>query len=361
MSTSLQPSIPAAWSAYPADYRAAESARILSAVRAGECVAVYGLSGAGKSNLMGFLAARAPTDAPRPCLIDGNRLAEVSAEGLLRLLAESVMPEDTSLPRNWRDLRLALASQIAMSPRGVCLLFDRFDALGTHASPAASQLRALRDTFKYQLMLVIAARRPVEDSSELAELFYANSLWLGPLSQSDALWSASYYAARRGLEWDAATLDGLYRVSWGYASFLRGACEACAQGIPPDDGRLLRHPAIQHRLNEFWADSPSAEQLRLSGLSGHPWLTSPQHPLTDLTAKEQALLKYLQAHAGQICEKQAIIEAVWHEDKIYADGIRDDSLAQLVRRLRTKIEPDPSNPIYLHTIPGRGYRWENTM
>lgn len=361
MLTPLQSSVPAPWNAYPADYRAAEVTRILSVVRAGECAAVFGLSGAGKSNLMGFLAARAPIDAPRLCLIDGNRLAEVSTEGLLRLLAESVLPEDAAAPQNWRDLRLALVPQIAAAPRGLCLLIDRFDALGTHARAAASQLRALRDVFKYQLTLVIAARRPLEDANELAELFYANSLWLGPLSESNAQWSALQYAARRGLQWDAATLNGLYRTSWGYASFLRGACEACAQGIPPEDARLVGHPAIQRRLTEFWADSPSAEQLHLSGLTGHPWLTSPQHPTADLTAKEQALLKYLQAHPGQICEKQAIIEAVWHEDKIYVEGIRDDSLSQLVRRLRTKIEPDPSNPIYLHTIAGRGYRWENTQ
>ncbi|HLE30620.1 MAG TPA: helix-turn-helix domain-containing protein [Anaerolineales bacterium] len=38
-------------------------------------------------------------------------------------------------------------------------------------------------------------------------------------------------------------------------------------------------------------------------------------------------------------------------------GVRDDSLAQLVRRLREKIEPDPANPRHIHTVPGRGYRF----
>lgn len=360
MSTPLQSQLLSPWNTYPEDYRAPEVTRILAAVRAGECAAVFGLSGAGKSNLMGFLAHRAPADAPRMCWIDGNRLADVSAEGLLHLLAESLLPEDAAPPQTWRDLQRALAPQIASAPRGLCLLIDRFDALGAQADAAASLLRALRDAFKYQLTLVIAARRPLGEQNELAELFCANSVWLGPLSESNALWSAAQYAARRALQWDAATLAGLYRVSWGYPSFLRGACEVCAQGIPPEDARLFGHPAIQRRLSEFWADHPSAEDLQRSGLAGHPWLTSPQRPATDLTAKEQALLNYLQAHTGQICEKQAIIEAVWHEDKVYMEGIRDDSLAQLIRRLRTKIEPDPSNPIYLHTVAGRGYRWEPT-
>jgi len=30
-------------------------------------------------------------------------------------------------------------------------------------------------------------------------------------------------------------------------------------------------------------------------------------------------------------------------------------LRQLVRRLRGKIEPDPSKPIYIETVPGHGY------
>ncbi|GAB4497996.1 MAG: hypothetical protein OHK0052_10610 [Anaerolineales bacterium] len=356
MSNPLQSQSLSPWNAYPDDYRAAEVTRLLAAVRAGECAAVLGLSGAGKSNLMGFLAHRAPADAPHLCWIDGNRLVDVSAKGLLHLLAESLLPEDAAPPQTWRDLMRALVPRMAAAPHGLCLLIDRFDALGAAASP----LRALRDAFKYQLTFIIATRRPPEEHSEIAELFYANSLWLGPLSESNALWSAAQYAARRGVAWDAATLAGLYRVSWGYPSFLRGACEACAQGIPPEDARLFGHSAIQRRLDEFWADAPSAEQLRLSGLAGHPWLTSPQRPIADLTAKEQALLTYLQAHAGQICEKQAIIAAVWQEDKAYIEGIRDDSLAQLIRRLRTKIEPDPSNPIYLHTVAGRGYRWEQT-
>ena len=47
------------WEAYPSGYRAGEVAALRCAARAGECSAVIGLSGAGKSNLLGFLAYRA--------------------------------------------------------------------------------------------------------------------------------------------------------------------------------------------------------------------------------------------------------------------------------------------------------------
>jgi DNA-binding winged helix-turn-helix (wHTH) protein len=117
------------------------------------------------------------------------------------------------------------------------------------------------------------------------------------------------------------------------------------------------------RVAEFWADHPDAEAIANSGLNGHPFLEVklPQvesQSLIDsaqLTAKEHLLLIYLQAHAGQVCEKDDLIHAVWPEDVIFEQGIRDESLAQLVRRLRVKVEPDPANPTYIHTIPGRGY------
>jgi DNA-binding winged helix-turn-helix (wHTH) protein len=48
---------------------------------------------------------------------------------------------------------------------------------------------------------------------------------------------------------------------------------------------------------------------------------------------------------------------VWPEDRVFERGVRDDSLAQLVRRLREKIEPDPSAPRFILTVPGRGYRF----
>ena len=42
-------------------------------------------------------------------------------------------------------------------------------------------------------------------------------------------------------------------------------------------------------------------------------------------------------------------------------GVRDDSLAQMVRRLREKIETNPSEPQLILTVPGRGYRFVGAM
>lgn len=73
-------------------------------------------------------------------------------------------------------------------------------------------------------------------------------------------------------------------------------------------------------------------------------------PLTPLEGK---LLTYLLTNPGLVLSADAIIDHVWGPR-----GADRDMLRQLVRRLRSKIEPDPANPIYLKTVPGLGYGLE---
>ena len=353
------------WDSYPADYRAKEVQAALQALRAGECVSLLGLSGSGKSNLLGFLANRQSTPACHLLLVDCNRLPELTTAGLFRLvrqaLGESMAPsaEAESLGEV-AALDAAIARQLEATSQ-LCLLFDRFDALGAApGSPIFGNLRALRDAHKYDLTYLTATRRPLPAHRELAELFYANTFWLGGLSESDARWNVSRYAGRKGLAWDAAVAERIFALTRGYPSLLRAACEAYASGAPLDLASLSAHPAVQRRLEEFWADQPTEDELRLSGLGDHPLLVqgraAPRLDTSQLTAKEHLLWQYLQSHAGQVCDKDDLIRAVWPEDRIFERGVRDDSLAQLVRRLREKVEADPSAPRHIQTVAGRGYR-----
>lgn len=347
-----------AWDAYPQDYRSSEVETILSAVRAGECVSIVGLSGAGKSNLVGFLAHRCGGGSPALFLVDGNAIQPPSADGLFRQAAQCIDDkEPAAVPNAAALLDQAVARRLISAPGGLCLLIDRFDALsGEERARAAGPLRALRDKYKYQLTYIIAARRPIDPGSELAELFYANTLWLGPLSAADARWSAAQYASRRGKAWDENVLEKLVALSWGYPSLLRACCEAFAAGAALDEAALRGHPIVQRRVQEFWADQPGPEDLRRSGLKGQP-LLSAAAPLVsaaspDLTANEHRLLAFFQSHPGEVCSKDDLIRAVWPEDRV-VDGLRDDSLAQLILRLRQKVGAGR-----ILTIPRRGYRYD---
>ncbi len=359
------------WDTYPASYRSSEVAAVLQALRVGECVSLVGLSGAGKSNLLGFIAHRVrEAGLPAFILLDCNRLRRPTAAAFLDLLASLLEGGGSGSLAGSRfsPSRARLEKRLQECPHGVCLLVDRLDALPAEEGAAlAGNLRALRDAFKYALTLVVATRRPLPADSELAELFYANTIWIGALSQEDARWSAAQYAARRGQAWGAEILDRLVDYSEGYPALLRAACEAYAAGAALDAAALQAHPAVQRRVEEFWRDQPSDENLRLSGLSGHPWLrrqkgqaAEPTLDMADLTAAELRLLQYFQAHPGEVCSKDELIGAVWPEE-IYVEGTRDDSLAQLVRRLRLKVEPDPSQPQRIRTVPGAVIcGWDNT-
>jgi hypothetical protein len=351
-----------AWDDYPDDYRTSQVQSILSAVQAGESVAVIGLSGSGKSNLLGYLAHRwgKASTRPRLVLVDCNRLTDLSAEGLSRLV-RATLGDLTPVSDELSALEAVVERELAeSSPLG--LLLDRFDALAEKPDHAIySNLRALRDAHKYELAYVIAARRPLDAHNELAEVFFAHTLWLGLLSESDTTWNVQRYARRTGLSWDSEVTRQIAALSGGYPALLRAVCEAHAAGCPLSLADLSQHPAVQRRSDEFWADQPDTATLQLCGLNHNPLLIATRHPgqidTAELTAKEHALWEYLQAHPGQVCEKDDLIRAVWPEDRIFERGIRDDSLAQLVRRLREKIEPDPSNPRHIQTIAGRGYRF----
>jgi DNA-binding response OmpR family regulator len=79
-----------------------------------------------------------------------------------------------------------------------------------------------------------------------------------------------------------------------------------------------------------------------------------QGQVINLTPLESRLLDYLMLNAGHVLTVEAIITHVWG-----ADGSDRDTLRQLVRRLRGKIEPDPAQPIYIETIPSLGYGFIN--
>ena len=79
--------MPSSWDTFPANYREREVAQIATWIDAGESGLVVGLSGAGKSNVLGFVAHRLKGHGTllRP-LLDLNRLPEPTLAAFLRQL-----------------------------------------------------------------------------------------------------------------------------------------------------------------------------------------------------------------------------------------------------------------------------------
>jgi DNA-binding response OmpR family regulator len=73
-----------------------------------------------------------------------------------------------------------------------------------------------------------------------------------------------------------------------------------------------------------------------------------------LTVREYELLLHLVCHPGQVFSRDQLMDSVW-QYSFYSDT---STVTVHVRRLREKIEADPTTPTRLLTVWGVGYRWE---
>lgn len=72
----------------------------------------------------------------------------------------------------------------------------------------------------------------------------------------------------------------------------------------------------------------------------------------DLTAREYELLTFLASHPNRVYNRNELMEQVWNYIYVGDDARTVDVT---IRRLREKIEADPSNPVYILTRRGAGY------
>lgn len=72
----------------------------------------------------------------------------------------------------------------------------------------------------------------------------------------------------------------------------------------------------------------------------------------NLTPKEFQIIAFLANHLGEVFTAQSIIENVWGQAYMPESA----SIAVFVRKIRSKIEDDPSKPRYLQTVWREGYR-----
>ena len=72
----------------------------------------------------------------------------------------------------------------------------------------------------------------------------------------------------------------------------------------------------------------------------------------ELSKTEQKLLRLLVENRGQTVSRGVLIDRIWTDG---ADFVDENALSVTVKRLRVKLEDDPSSPQYLKTVYGLGY------
>jgi DNA-binding response OmpR family regulator len=106
--------------------------------------------------------------------------------------------------------------------------------------------------------------------------------------------------------------------------------------------RLDPSPATEAplRFDQLEID-PGARQVRVDG-----------QPV-ELTGREFDLLLFLARNPGQAFTREQLMDHVWQ----YSFYIDTSTVTVHIRRLRAKLEPDPSQPRFIETVWGYGYRF----
>lgn len=121
---------------------------------------------------------------------------------------------------------------------------------------------------------------------------------------------------------------------------------------------VARVKANLRRQSAVAANSQAEEEnansdITIGDLTIHPeaYMVSKHGDKIELTHREFELLHYLAKHIGQVMTREHLLQTVWGYD--YFGDVRTVDVT--VRRLREKIEDNPSRPVWLVTRRGVGY------
>lgn len=299
--------------------------------------------------------------------------------------------------------------------RDLVLLIDEFDEFYRELDERTLvNMRALRDRYGDRLSYVMATVRALPRlrgrmiEGEFAELFSRSTHRMSQLSQDEAIQLLT--------ELDAADLtqqqqERCYQLAGGHPGLLIACALALAtveaEGGQPELKRIVQAPQPAAECLKMWTQlteeeqttfgnlvlqpeaslpTPHLERLEALGLlqagevfspifehfvhrrmrspgvrevgiyvdhdSGDVWVDGIRIPvLTDL---EFRLMELLEERLDKLTDKYTIVTEVWGEE--YLEDVDDARVEKLISRLRSKIEPDPSEPRYLITRRGRGYK-----
>lgn len=313
------------------------------------------------------------------------------------------------------SFNLALTDLCEQMDRKLCLVLDEFDEIYSSLDERALlNLRALQDRFRDRLAFVIATIRKLPSirgkiiEGEFAELFSHSSYQMHTLSAEEA----KMITESLDLPFlDAERMSTCFGLAGAHPGLLISITQVIGK-LPKDwEGdylkEVLRQPQPRAECLKIWEQLDPEEQAALislavetdQGLNPHHRMSlaklrlvegdkifspvfaaftarrgrgaeiDPQGVYLDvdsgdvyvngvripvLTDLEFRLLSLFYDRMDKISDKYRIVTTVWGES--YLGEVDDARVEKLVSRLRSKIEPDPSNPMYLITQRGRGYK-----
>lgn len=345
-------------------------------------------------------------------------VASEQREVFMQLRREAIVERNKLLAQ--RNVELALQLLCQKLHLQVCFILDEFDeAYRTLPARALASLRALRDRHKYLVNYVLLLRqpplylRPPDECEGFYELLSRSLLGLQPYTVTDMHQIIEQITTRRGHEVSlvsATAIPQLLTLSGGHPGLLIALLDAViAERTAPAEwfAWAQTQPKVAEECRKLWeglrreeretlhhiaqaveTDFRQRESLLLKGLicetspgqvrlfsplfatyaaqqaptiehglridlqTGTVWVDG--HLVEALTAREFDLLTLLAKEPGKIYETEAILTSLYPAGEDIA--VDNGYVAALVRRVRAKVEQDPSHPQYLLNVRGRGYR-----
>lgn len=350
-----------------------------------------------------MLISLAFTLGERRLIEESNKVNEFLKEGL-EMNDEMILFQSLKKSLDYLSIEKKLTINV---------LFDRFDYIIPDLTlQFFNNLKILRNHAKYRFGSIFSLTRPLEEVVEymLMDDFYdlvaGNIVYINLKDQPWLDFRASYIEKAARKTFDPKNKVEILRLTGGHAKLSKLSFEAIIteeEKVEDIEKYLLKKPTIQKALSELWSGLIPSEQIAIKkGLSfekakvNYPHLTNTQlvtergmsiplfssfiktvpvestekitydeekneiklgtEVLSDeLSPSEFNLLKYLLKNSEKLCTKDEVINSVWSDQKSQ-EGVTDQALDQIFYRLRRKIEKDPSNPRYIHTVKGKGYR-----
>lgn len=117
---------------------------------------------------------------------------------------------------------------------------------------------------------------------------------------------------------------------------------------------ILRTRALLRRLGSEGTQEETVVKSFVFSLDSYSQTLLKSGAEIELTPKEYMLVRIFMENPGKAFTRDELLNLVWGYEFSGDPKIVDVN----VRRLRAKIEDDPSSPVYIETIWGKGYRWK---
>lgn len=385
-------------SSYPSTFRAKETTELASHLEKHHSVVLIGMKRVGISNFLRFFLSQKETEHTLFIAVDLNdliernlsafwtllltrlvdgvqrsNLAEVQKTKCRKLFVQSIQLKDHFFTLDSVRKVLETLVDAGVSPT---LFLVRFDRLSEVVTPEFfSNLVGLRDATKAKMNYVFTSFRTFTDLGPV----FTKDMYLKPAADEDMSIILQTIGEQYHMSFDEITRKKLIELSGGYVQYLQLAVirlqkketlnvlsqdeqialqsEELFESLTKREKEVLLAGGVDHTGAEYlWNTGMVKENNTLFSPLFSEYLRMQPGQVTsqsELTKKEYQLFTFLEAHVDELCEREAIIEAVWPENKEL--GVSDWAIDRLVARLRVKLKAQKS-PYSLVTVVTRGYK-----